>query len=99
MRPSLPFLAASEPVVVLRLLIVRWFVYGSDCNNLVLDAPNRIDPGRITFISEKQKPDIKTLQSWVESDTTVAIAHVSATTTTVPRLALGALTRLGGDVG
>jgi hypothetical protein len=48
----------------------------SDCNNLVLDAPDRIDPGFIKFLNETQKPDLPTLQSWVTTGNPNAILHV-----------------------
>eukprot|EP00456_Euglypha_rotunda_P020516 TRINITY_DN17900_c0_g1_i6.p1 TRINITY_DN17900_c0_g1~~TRINITY_DN17900_c0_g1_i6.p1 ORF type:complete len:140 (-),score=24.17 TRINITY_DN17900_c0_g1_i6:11-430(-) len=51
---------------------------GGDCNNLVLDAPDSLAPKgwNITFISEEEKPDYATLQSYIKSQQIVSIAHV-----------------------
>eukprot|EP01100_Stratorugosa_tubuloviscum_P015061 TRINITY_DN8454_c0_g1_i1.p1 TRINITY_DN8454_c0_g1~~TRINITY_DN8454_c0_g1_i1.p1 ORF type:complete len:223 (+),score=74.03 TRINITY_DN8454_c0_g1_i1:48-671(+) len=48
----------------------------NNCNNLVLDSPERFAPGHITFISEAQKPDLNTLLKWIAESNPVAIAHV-----------------------
>jgi len=45
------------------------------CSNLKLDAPNRIGAG-ISFVSENQKPDIKTLTNYVAKQSPIVIAHV-----------------------
>eukprot|EP00026_Physarum_polycephalum_P018473 Phypoly_transcript_20076.p1 GENE.Phypoly_transcript_20076~~Phypoly_transcript_20076.p1 ORF type:complete len:211 (+),score=19.61 Phypoly_transcript_20076:52-684(+) len=47
-----------------------------DCDNLVLDAVNQLDPSRISFISEVEKPDINTMKTYVQKLNPVMIAHV-----------------------
>jgi len=49
---------------------------GGNCNNLVLDAPNKISPQHIHFLSEKEKPTLKILQSYIIAENPVVIAHV-----------------------
>eukprot|EP01089_Gocevia_fonbrunei_P013081 TRINITY_DN324_c0_g1_i1.p1 TRINITY_DN324_c0_g1~~TRINITY_DN324_c0_g1_i1.p1 ORF type:complete len:202 (+),score=41.30 TRINITY_DN324_c0_g1_i1:85-690(+) len=46
-----------------------------DCDNLVLDAANRIEAG-IKFISEKEKPSLETVKEWIKIGNPIAIAHV-----------------------
>ena len=50
---------------------------GSFCNNLVLDAPDRLFPGRVHFISEKQKPDVETMVQAVKTQNPAMIIHVN----------------------
>jgi len=47
-----------------------------DCDNLVLDKPNQISNGNITFISEAQKPSLLVLKAFVSNQNPVAVAHV-----------------------
>lgn len=47
-----------------------------DCDNLVLDAPNRIVPGRVSFISEVEKPTYATMKANIIASNPVMIAHV-----------------------
>lgn len=47
-----------------------------DCDNLVLDAPNRIVPGRVSFISEAEKPAYATMKANIIAGNPVMIAHV-----------------------
>ena len=47
-----------------------------DCDNLVLNAPNRIAPGHVSFISEAEKPDITTMKENIVAGSPVTIAHV-----------------------
>ena len=50
---------------------------GDFCNNLVLDAPDRLFPGRVQFISEKQKPDVQTMIQAVRDMNPHMIIHVN----------------------
>lgn len=47
-----------------------------DCNNLVLDAPERIPGSPLVFLGEKEKPAVETLAQWVNSSAEVLLAHV-----------------------
>ena len=38
-----------------------------DCNNLVLDAPERIPGSPLIFVNESEKPDLNTLADWAKS--------------------------------
>jgi len=47
-----------------------------DCDNLVLNAPNQIEPGRVSFISEAEKPSLTTMKANVAAGNPVQVAHV-----------------------
>ena len=47
-----------------------------DCNNLVLDAPERIPGSPLVFLGEKEKPAVETLAQWANSSSEVLLAHV-----------------------
>jgi len=49
---------------------------GGDPNNLNLTAPEQLNPSAIRFISEKEKPDIRTMQAWIRGGQPEIIAHV-----------------------
>ncbi len=54
-----------------------------DCDNLVLNAPERLAPrGRIIFISEKDKPSGHLMRKMIDHQNPMAIAHVSLTLNT-----------------
>jgi len=50
---------------------------GDFCNNLVLDAPDRLFPGHVQFISEKEKPDVDTMVEAVRNENPQMIIHVN----------------------
>jgi len=47
-----------------------------DCNNLVLDSPNRLSPGNITYISEDEKPSLEVVKSYILNQNPISVAHV-----------------------
>jgi len=49
---------------------------GGDCNNLVLDAPERIPGSPLVFLGEKEKPSMEVLTEYANSDREVILAHV-----------------------
>eukprot|EP01113_Clastostelium_recurvatum_P020090 TRINITY_DN237_c0_g1_i4.p1 TRINITY_DN237_c0_g1~~TRINITY_DN237_c0_g1_i4.p1 ORF type:complete len:242 (-),score=49.46 TRINITY_DN237_c0_g1_i4:99-770(-) len=50
---------------------------GKDCDNLVLDAPNRIAPeGQIKFISENPPPSPAVMRSYVDAGNPMMMIHV-----------------------
>lgn len=51
---------------------------GGNPNNLVLDAPERISPGDIKFVSEVQKPAVEELARIVERTDPIVVAHVNS---------------------
>lgn len=42
----------------------------------MLDAPNRVAPGHVRFVSEADKPDLATLKRWIDTPMDVSILHV-----------------------
>ncbi len=47
-----------------------------DCNNLVLDAPERIPGSPLVFLGENPKPPAAELQAWADSGTEIVLLHV-----------------------
>ena len=54
---------------------------GGNCNNLVLDSPDQIDPMTIHFLSEKEKPTAALMRQWVDDGNPVMVAHVRCCST------------------
>jgi len=50
---------------------------GDFCNNLVLNAPQRLFPKNVVFLSEKQKPSVDEMVQYVRNSNPAIIAHVS----------------------
>lgn len=50
---------------------------GGFCNNLVLDAPDRLFPGHVHFISEKQKPAVDAMVEAVRTQNPAMVIHVN----------------------
>jgi hypothetical protein len=60
------------------LLKTQLFIFqaGGDCDNLVLDAADKISSG-IHFISESEKPAMELMQYFVDVQNPMMIAHVN----------------------
>eukprot|EP01087_Luapelamoeba_hula_P010310 TRINITY_DN2725_c0_g1_i1.p1 TRINITY_DN2725_c0_g1~~TRINITY_DN2725_c0_g1_i1.p1 ORF type:complete len:200 (-),score=28.18 TRINITY_DN2725_c0_g1_i1:84-683(-) len=53
---------------------------GHNCNNLRLDAPDAIAPGKIKFLSESPKPALDVIKRSLHAHNPVTVAHVRNST-------------------
>lgn len=74
---SFSFFPFSLTIPIFSFLSFLYLLIGGDCDNLVLNAPNQINPAKISFISEVEKPDINTMKAYVQKLNPVMVAHVS----------------------
>ena len=54
-----------------------YLCYGTNCNNLVLDAPERLFPGKVKFLGEEQKPPVEEMIAAVQASNPAMIIHVN----------------------